>query len=65
MLQHVEFYDNECKSTTSINITHILDYCCKSSSSLVDLIDTNVDLEEELEELERTFERDEIMEFYI
>ncbi len=36
---------------------------CKSSSSLVYLIETNVDLEEELEELERTFERDEIMEF--
>jgi hypothetical protein len=32
---------------------------------LVDLIETNVDLEEELEELEKTFERDEIMEFYI
>jgi len=37
---------------------------CKSPSSLVDLIETNVDLEE-LEELEKTFERDEIMEFYI
>jgi len=38
---------------------------CKSPSSLADLIQTNLDLQEELEELERTFERDEIMEFYI
>ncbi len=35
---------------------------CKSLSSLVDLIETNVNLEEEFEEFGGAFERDEIME---
>ncbi len=35
---------------------------CKSLSSLVDLIETNVNLEEELEEFEGAFERDEVLE---
>ncbi len=35
---------------------------CKPFFSLVELIETNVDLEEKLEEFEGTFERDEILE---
>jgi hypothetical protein len=37
--------------------------CCKSFSSLVELNETGVDLMEEFEEFEITFEKDEIMEF--
>jgi hypothetical protein len=36
---------------------------CKSPYSLIDLIEINVNLDEELEEFERAFENDEVMEF--
>ncbi len=36
---------------------------CKSPSSLIDLIEIDVNLDEELEELEGAFEKDEVMEF--
>jgi hypothetical protein len=35
---------------------------CKSLSSLVDLIETHVSLEKELEDFEGAFEKDEVME---
>jgi hypothetical protein len=35
---------------------------CKSPSSLVDLIETDLNLEEEFEKFERAFERDEVVE---
>jgi hypothetical protein len=35
---------------------------CKSSSRLVDFVETNLNLEEELEEFERAFEKDEVVE---
>ncbi len=35
---------------------------CKSFSNLVDLIETNINLEKEFEEFEGAFERDEVME---
>ncbi len=39
--------------------------CCKSSSSLVWLIETGVDLVEEFKEFEGAFEKDEVMEFQV
>ncbi len=36
---------------------------CKSPSSLVELFETHVDLENHFEEFEKAFERDEVMEF--
>ncbi len=38
---------------------------CKSSSSLVEFIETNVDLKEEIKEFEATFEKDEVTKFLI
>jgi hypothetical protein len=38
---------------------------CKSPSSLVELIESDVFLQKELEEFEIVFERDEVMEFLI
>jgi hypothetical protein len=36
---------------------------CKSHSSLIDIIEIDVNLDEELEEFEGAFEKDEVMEF--
>jgi hypothetical protein len=38
---------------------------CKSPSSLVELIEINVDFKKELNFFEGTFEKDEVMEFFI
>ncbi len=35
---------------------------CKSSTRLVDFVETDLNLEEELEEFERAFEKDEVVE---
>jgi hypothetical protein len=38
---------------------------CKSPSSLVKLIETSVNLKEKFKKFEGTFEKDEVMEFFI